>query len=119
MLLTHMIFQQADSAAAAGGGLIGSLMLPVAMIAIFYFLLIRPQQQRAKKHKAVLEALKKGDKVVTNGGLIGKITKAEDHELTIDTGEGNKVRVVRSMIMSIYTAPTPTPANDTADKKED
>ena len=84
------------------------------MIVIFYFLLIRPQQQRMKKHKAMLADLKKGDSVVTQGGIIGKVFKLADTEVTIDTGEGGKLRIVRSMIVDVRDRAEPAAANDAA-----
>lgn len=116
MLLTHMIFQAAGTDAAAQGGtmaLIMNLLPMVGIIAIFYFLLIRPQQQRAKKHREMLGALKRGDEVITSGGIIGKVAKLTDAEVTIDTGEGVKLRVVRSMVMDVKVKGEPAPANDT------
>ncbi len=116
MLLTPMIFQATgvDAGAAGGtGALIMNLLPMVGIIAIFYFLLIRPQQQRAKKHKEMLGALKKGDEVITSGGIIGKVAKLSDAEVTIDTGEGGKLRIVRGMIMDVKVKGEPAPANDT------
>ena len=78
--------------AAAGGGLMSSLIMFVPLILIFYFLLIRPQQQRQKKHRTMLEAMKKGDTVVTAGGLIGKVTRVADTEVTIELADGVRVR---------------------------
>jgi preprotein translocase subunit YajC len=98
--------------AAAGGGLLEMLLLPVGMIVIFYFLLIRPQNNRMKKHREMIAAMKKGDTVITQGGIIGRVFKLADDEVTIDTGEGGKLRVVRSMIVDIKRK-TDTPANDT------
>jgi preprotein translocase subunit YajC len=119
MLLTHMIMQAAPAPAAAGdqGGmssLATTLLFPIAMIAIFYFLLIRPQNQRAKKHKEMLGAMKKGDTVVTQGGIIGKVFKIADNEVTIDAGEGVKFRIVRSMIVEVRNpgGAAPAQAND-------
>src|SRR5262245_11645604 len=118
MLLIPMLFQAAPAAGGAApaadpmGGLLGSLLLPVGMIAIFYFLLIRPQNQRMKKHREMLGAMKKGDEVVTQGGIIGKVTKLADAEVTIDTGEGGKLRIVRSMIVEVRNQSAPAPAND-------
>jgi preprotein translocase subunit YajC len=119
MLLIPMFFQQTAPAAGGGapasdpmGGLLGSLLLPVGMIVIFYFLLIRPQNQRMKKHKAMLTAMKKGDTVITQGGIIGKIAKLADDEVTIDTGEGGKLRIVRSMIVDVRNPAAPAAAND-------
>ncbi len=120
MLLSNLILQAAgqDAAAAApgamGGGIIQALLLPVGMIAIFYFLLIRPQNQRAKKHKEMLSTLKKGDSIVTSGGILGKIAKITEgsDEVTIDTGEGMKLRVLRSTIVDLRGKGEPAPAND-------
>ncbi len=118
MLPIVMFFQQAAPGAAgappAGGGLLEMLLLPLGMIVIFYFLLIRPQNQRMKKHRAMLDALKKGDTVLTQGGIIGKIFKISEREVTIDTGEGGKLRIARGMVVDLYNAGEPAPANDAA-----
>ena len=119
MLSLPMFFQAAAAPAAGaadpGGGLLMQLALPVGMIVIFYFLLIRPQNQRMKKHRAMLAAVKKGDKVVTQGGIIGRIFKIGDEEVTIDTGEGGKLRIARGMIIEVKNTDgqTAAPANDT------
>ncbi|MEQ1610787.1 MAG: preprotein translocase subunit YajC [Hyphomonadaceae bacterium] len=111
-----MFFQQAAApAAAAGGGpesLLLNLMLPIGMIVIFYFLLIRPQNNRMKKHRAMLAAMKKGDTVITQGGIIGRIFALKDDEIVLDTGEGGKLRIVRGMIVEVKNPSAPTPAND-------
>jgi preprotein translocase subunit YajC len=123
MLPIQMFFQQAAAPAAAAGGdpaaaadpmggLLGSLLLPLGMIVIFYFLLIRPQNNRMKKHKEMLSALKKGDTVVTQGGIIGRVFKIADDEVTIDTGEGGKLRIVRAMIVDVRNPAAPAAAND-------
>jgi preprotein translocase subunit YajC len=120
MLQITIIFQQAagDAAGAAGAPstmewIFQQLIFIVPLIAIFYFLLIRPQNQRMKKHREMLAAMKKGDTIVTNGGIVGRILKLSDEEVTIDTLEGGKLRVVRSMVMDVRTKGEPTPANDT------
>lgn len=114
MLPIPMFFQAAAAPAAAGGGgdLMMSLLLPVGMIVIFYFLLIRPQNARMKKHRAMIAGMKKGDKVVTQGGIIGRVFKITDDEVTIDTGEGGKLRIVRSMVVEIKNNDGQAPAND-------
>ncbi|WP_297731649.1 preprotein translocase subunit YajC [uncultured Maricaulis sp.] len=93
----------------------------VLMGLVFYFLLIRPQQKRMKEHKALIEGLKRGDEVITQGGMIGKISKVADEEVTLDVGEGVKVRIVRSTIADVKGRPAPKPANDAKkdDKKDD
>lgn len=94
-------------------------MLPLLMIfVVFYFLLIRPQQKRMKAHQASLAALKKGDKVVTGGGIIGKITKLNDEQtITVEIASGVEVSVVKSTVSGLVGAPVAaTPA--TMDKKK-
>ncbi len=80
-----------------GSALMGMMPL-VLMFVIFYFLLIRPQQKRAKEHKAMLEALKRGDEVITTGGIHGKITGVTDDVLTVEIAPNVKVRVSRSAV---------------------
>ena len=106
--------QQAPGAGPAGGpgGLIGSLALPIAMVGIFYFLLIRPQQQRAKKHAAMVSGVKRGDTVVTSGGLIGKVNKVFDEEISLELAENVKVRVIKSMVIEVRGKTEPVAAND-------
>ncbi len=115
MLPIPLLFQvttgTTTGAAPAGGGLLEMLLLPVGMIVIFYFLLIRPQNNRMKKHREMVANVKKGDKIITQGGIIGRVFKLTDEEVTIDTGEGGKLRIMRGMIMDVKK--TDTPANDT------
>ncbi len=74
----------------------------LAMGVIFYFLLIRPQQQKAKTHQQMLEGIRRGDKVITGGGLIGTVVKlTSDRELLVEIADGVKVRVLRSMIADV------------------
>jgi preprotein translocase subunit YajC len=116
-----MMFLQQAAAPAAGaapagdagmGSLLANLMLLIGMIVIFYFLLIRPQNNRMKKHRAMLAAMKKGDKVVTQGGIIGRIFSLNDEEIVLDTGEGGKLRIARGMIVDVKNPTAPAPAND-------
>ncbi|MBB94529.1 MAG: preprotein translocase subunit YajC [Rhodobacteraceae bacterium] len=83
--------------------------LPLILIfAIMYFLLIRPQQQKVKQHKAMVEALRRGDQVVTQGGLIGKVSKVKDEgEVEVEIAEGVKVRVVKSTIAQVLSKTEP------------
>ena len=75
-------------------------LLPI--FAIMYFLLIRPQQQKVKQHKAMVEAVKRGDRIVTQGGLIGKVSKVkDDYEVEVELAEGIKVRVVKATIATV------------------
>jgi preprotein translocase subunit YajC len=87
----------AQAGAGQGGGLLSLLPLVVIFV-IFYFLLIRPQQKRAKQHKEMVQAIKKGDDVVTNGGLLGKIVDTDDNFVTVDIAKGVEVKVQRHAI---------------------
>jgi preprotein translocase subunit YajC len=80
----------------------------VLIFVVFYFLLIRPQQKKMKAHKAVVQALRRGDRVVTAGGLIGTVSKVvSDTELQVEVAEGVRVRVVRSTIQDVLTKGEP------------
>ncbi len=98
--------------APAGPSLITQLLFFVPLILIFYFLLIRPQQQRAKKHAEMIAAVKRGDTVVTSGGLIGKVNKVNDTEITLDLAENVRVRVIKAMVIEVRNKAEPVPAND-------
>ena len=90
-----------------GSGTDFMAFLPLVLIfVVFYFLLIRPQQKKMKEHTQMLGNLRKGDKVVTNGGLIGTVYKVtSDQELSIEIAENIRVRVVRSMINQVVSPP--------------
>ncbi len=98
--------------AAAGPSLITQLLFFLPLILIFYFLLIRPQQQRAKKHAEMIGAIKRGDTVVTSGGLIGKVNKVNDGEISLDLAENVRVRVIKAMVIEVRNKAEPVPAND-------
>jgi preprotein translocase subunit YajC len=66
-----------------------------------YFLMIRPQQKRLKDHQAMVAAVRRGDTVVTSGGIIGKVTKVDDQELQVEIAEGVKIKVVRSTVSEV------------------
>jgi preprotein translocase subunit YajC len=92
---------QQSPANCGGGGLSG--MIPILlMIVVFYFLLLRPQQKRQKEHKGMLEALKKGDQVVTRGGLIGRISGFKDDLVILEVQEKVRIRALRSSIENRY-----------------
>ena len=85
----------------------------IAIIGIFYFLVLRPQSKKAKEHQKMLSELKKGDDVSTQGGIIGKITGIKDNEVTLQVQEGVRIRVLRSAVTGVYTGATPaTPKAD-------
>lgn len=80
----------------------------ILIFAIMYFLLIRPQQQKLKAHQKMVEALRRGDQVITQGGLIGKVTKVkDDNEIEVELAEGVKVRVVQSTIANVINKTEP------------
>ena len=83
--------------------------LPLVLIfVVFYFLLIRPQQKKAKEHKALVSNVRRGDRVVTQGGLIGLVTKViSDGEIQVEISEGVRVRVLRSAVSDVVTKSTP------------
>ena len=87
---------------------IESIVPLILIFAIMYFLLIRPQQKKAKEHQKMVAALRRGDQVVTAGGLIGKVSKVkDDSEVEIELSEGVKVRVVRSTIAQVLSKTEP------------
>ena len=80
----------------------------ILIFAIMYFLLIRPQQKKVKQHQAMVGAVRRGDQVVTQGGLIGKVTKVkEDNELEVEVADGVKVRVVQSTLADVRSKTEP------------
>ncbi len=94
----------AQGAAGAGGGseFLISLLPFVLIFVVMYFLILRPQQRRVKQHQEMIGALRRGDTVVTTGGLVGKISKVIDEkELQLEIAEGVRVRIVRSMVAEV------------------
>ncbi len=94
----------------AGGGAAGGLASFVPLILIFiimYFLLIRPQQKKLKEHKAMIESLRRGDVVVTQGGIIGKVVKVRDDEAEIEIANGVRVKVVKHTIQQVMNRTEP------------
>jgi preprotein translocase subunit YajC len=108
-----MSMVQAAPASAPGGSMqiIIGILPWVLIFAIFYLLMIRPQQQRVKQHQATIAAVKKGDEVVTGGGIRGRVTKVGDDEVEVEIAQGVKVRIVKSTISHVLTG-NAKPAND-------
>lgn len=102
-------FPPAYAQAAGGGGDGLAAFLPFILIfVVFYFLLIRPQQKRAKEHREMVKQLRRGDKVVTAGGIVGKVAKApEDGEVDVEIAEGVRVKVVRETISQVVSKSAP------------
>ena len=87
---------------------IGQFIPLILIFAIMYFLLIRPQQKKVKDHAAMVATLRRGDQVVTQGGLIGKVTKVkDDNEVEVELAEGVKVRVVQNTIATVLSKTEP------------
>ena len=84
----------------------------IALVVLFYFLMIRPQQRRMKQHQTMLGALKRNDTVVLSSGIIGKIVRVEDQEVGVEVATGVTVKVVKSMISEVRTRGEPAAAND-------
>ena len=99
-MATEAFAMAGNAAQGQQGGYEGIIML-VAMFAIFYFLLIRPQQKRAKQHKELVTNLKTGDQVVTAGGIHGKIASVEDTTITLEVATGVKMKMNRSSITEV------------------
>ena len=110
---------------AQAGGLFDSQsamiqFLPLVLIfVVFYFLLIRPQQQKQKTHRGMLDTLRRGDRVVTGGGIIGSVNRvtAGSDEIEIDIAQGVRVRVLRSTISSVLAKPDPAAAREAANER--
>jgi preprotein translocase subunit YajC len=99
----------------AGPDMLISILPFVLIFVIMYFLIIRPQRAQVKKRGEMLAAIRRGDTVVTGGGLVGKVTKATDNELEVDLGGGTKVTALRSTIMDVRVKGEPV-ANENAKK---
>ncbi len=104
VFISSAFAQTAPAAAATGGGIESSLMsmLPlVLMFVVLYFVMIRPQMRKQKEHRAMIEAIAKGDEVVTAGGLIGKISKMGESYVSVELTQGVEVQMQRSAIVQV------------------
>ena len=81
--------------------LFASFIPLILIFIIFYFLLIRPQQKKAKEHKILLDSIKRGDQILTSGGMIGKVIKADANELTVEISKNVNVRIFRSTVSDV------------------
>ncbi|MGE4409123.1 MAG: preprotein translocase subunit YajC [Sphingomonadales bacterium] len=112
-MLVSPAFAQATSGAPGGAaGFIVQVLPLVLIFAVFWFLIIRPQSKRMKDHKARIDAVKRGDQVVTGGGLVGKVTKVEDAYVEIELAANVKVRAVKSTLSDVVDPLSAKPAND-------
>lgn len=103
-----MLVTPAYAQAIGGAGAFGSFIPLILIFAIMYFLLIRPQQKKLKDHKKMVAALRRGDQIVTQGGLIGKVIKVkDDNEVEVELAKGMNVRVVQSTIAQVLSKTEP------------
>lgn len=103
----------AQAAGGGGGGDLVTSFIPLILIfVIFYFFLIRPQQKKAKEHKAMVEALRRGDQVLTQSGIIGKVTRVKEgeEEVEVEIAPNVKVRLLRSAVASVMSKGEPAEA---------
>ena len=109
------IFLQTLAAAGASPNGASAILIGIApwllIFVIFYVLMIRPQQQKVKEHQAAIAAIKKGDEVVTGGGIRGRVTKVSDDEAEVEISQGVRVRVVKATLSQVLTTSS-KPAND-------
>ncbi len=106
MFVTPAYAQAAGDA--AGPGALQAFLPIILIFVVFYFLLIRPQQKKMKQHKEMLGAIRRGDKIVTGGGIVGSVTKViDDAEVMVEIAEGVKVRVHRSLVSSVLARTEP------------
>ena len=115
----------AQAAGGLGGGGFEAFLPLILIFVVFYFLLIRPQQKKAKQHREMLAAIRRGDKIVTNGGIIGSVTKViDENELMVEIADGIRVRVQRGMVASVRSKtepvkPAPKAANAEGEEKSE
>ncbi|MBX5241844.1 preprotein translocase subunit YajC [Rhizobium sp. NLR22b] len=113
MFITPAFAQTAtDTATGFGGPGFEMIILFVPLMVVWYFLLIRPQRAQAKKREETLKAIRRGDQIVTGGGLVGKVTKVvDDKEVEVEIAEGVRVRIVRSGISDVRVKGEPVKAD--------
>jgi len=104
-------FAQTAAGAAGGVDMVVQLVPFILIFIIMYFLIIRPQQKKAKEHREMIKNVRRGDQIVTSGGLIGKVTKVSDeNELELEIADGVRVRVARGMIADVRSKGEPVKA---------
>jgi preprotein translocase subunit YajC len=99
-----VLISPAFAQAASGGSqsdLLATMLPMVAIFAVFYFLMIRPQQKKQKEHRAMVESLEKGNEVITGGGIAGRISKVDDQYITVEIAQGVEIRVQRQAVSQL------------------
>jgi len=113
-------FAQTAAPAAGGADMIVQFLPLILIFIVFYFLLIRPQQKKMKEHKAMLEAIRRGDRVVTGGGIIGIVTKVgPEDELQVEIADGVRVRCLRSTVNLVLAKTEPAGKGGTGGETKD
>ena len=114
MFATQAQAQTPGGAPAAGGpgDMLQMIGLPIILLVLFYILMIRPQQRRMKQHQSMVAALKRGDTVVLNSGVIGKVARVDEGEASIEIAPNTTVKVVKAMISEVRVRGEPAAAND-------
>ncbi|CAN5588864.1 preprotein translocase subunit YajC [soil metagenome] len=113
MFITPAFAQTAAGASSNSTGAMIAQFAPLVLIfVVFYFLLIRPQQKRMKEHKVKLEAVKKGDQVITGGGLVGKVVRVDEVYVDVELAQGVKVKAVKSTLTDVLAPGAQPAAND-------
>lgn len=107
-MFIEQAFAQGAGGAGQAPGLLVQLLPFILIFVVFYFLLIRPQQKKMKEHQQMLQAIRRGDQVVTGGGIVGNVTKViNDDELQVEIADGVRVRVMRSTVSNVLSKPQP------------
>src|SRR5690554_2668334 len=117
-----MLISPAYAQAAGGGGgdILVSLLPIILIFVVFYFLLIRPQQKKVKQHRAMVEALRRGDRVVASGGIVGQVTKVlSDGEVEVEIAQGTRVRVIRHTITDVLDKTDPATRSKAVETSSD
>ena len=116
--IAHALGQSGAPAQGAGG--FGAFVPLILMFVIFYFLLIRPQQKKTKEHRAMIDNLKKGDRIITSGGLHGLVTGISDTTLTVEIAYKVRVKLARGNVAAVVQsgAPAPTPKKEKANPEK-
>jgi preprotein translocase subunit YajC len=110
MWITSAYAQEAAQQAGGGADIVQQLMPLVLIFVVFYFLLIRPQQKKVKEHQGMLDNLRRGDKVVTSGGIVGKIVKLGadgDRDIEVEIADNVRIKVMKSAIAELLSKPEP------------
>ncbi len=103
-----MFISPAYAQSASAGGSLFELFFPLILVfAIIYFMILRPQQKRQKQHAQMIEALRRGDRVVTQGGIIGKVSKVLDDEIEIEIADNVRIHAVKNMVVSVNSKGEP------------